>query len=59
MNIYASGNPQGFMLNISHPKIAEYYRRFKAWKGLPQQFPITNEQRREFERYMFDWVLSK
>lgn len=59
MNIYVRNNPYGFRLNVTHPMINEYFKRYQKWKGLPQHFPITDEQRREFERYMFERVLNK
>lgn len=45
-------NPYGFQLNINHPRINALYRKYKAWKGLPENFPISDEQRREFESYV-------
>ena len=47
-------NPQGFRLNINEPRINDLYRRYKAWKGLTGHFPITDEQRFEFERYVIE-----
>ena len=51
--IYLYNNPYGFRLNINHPLINDLYRRYKRWKGLTGHFPITDEQRREFENYIF------
>lgn len=45
-------NKYGFVLNINNSRINELYRRYKAWKGLPQNLPIDNEQRLEFEKYV-------
>lgn len=45
-------NKYGFKLNINNARINELYRRYKAWKGLPVNLPIDDEQRREFEKYV-------
>lgn len=45
-------NKYGFKLNINNKRINELYRRYKAWKGLPANMPISNEQRLEFENYV-------
>ena len=45
-------NPYGYRLNINHKRINELYRRYKAWKGLATNMPITDNQRREFEGYV-------
>ena len=51
-SIYCFNNPYGFHLNINHPKINELYRRYKAWKGYPPHFPLSDKERREFESYI-------
>ena len=47
-------NPYGFKLNINHPRINELYRRYKRWKGLAENYPITDKQRKEFESYVLN-----
>lgn len=47
-------NPYGFILNINEPRINKLYRRYKKWKGLAANFPITNNQRHEFESYVLE-----
>lgn len=49
MNIFTENNPYGYRLNINHPKIHELYLRYKAWKGIPRQFPLSDAERLEFE----------
>ena len=51
-SIYNDGNPYGYRYNVNHPKINELYRRYKKWKGIPSNFPMSNEQRLEFECYI-------
>lgn len=51
-SIYLVDNPYGFRININHPLINPLYRRYKEWKGLSTKFPISNEQRLEFENYI-------
>lgn len=56
--VYLFGSPEGFRYNVNNETINKLYRRYKSWKGLRQNEPITNEQRREFENYL-DGVLKK
>jgi len=51
-DIYLYNNPYGFRLNINNPRINDLYRRYKIWKGLAANLPITDNQRREFENYV-------
>ena len=51
-SIFLINNPYGFKLNINNKKINELYRRYKVWKGLPLNFPISDDERREFESYI-------
>lgn len=55
MNVFNENNPYGYRLNVNHPKIRDLYRRYKAWKGLPPQFTLSDANRFEFE----EMVLSK
>lgn len=45
-------NPYGFRVDINDPKIRPVYERYKKWKGLPRQYPISDDERREFEAYI-------
>lgn len=53
-DVYLSNNPYGFKLNINHPQINELYRRYKAWKNIPSDLPLTNKQRLEFESFILN-----
>lgn len=52
VSIFNTANRYGYKLNINHPKINELYRRYKEWKGYAYNFPLTDEQRHEFEAYV-------
>lgn len=51
--VLTGNNSYGYRLNVNHPQINALYRRYKKWKGLPECYPLTDEQRREFEDYIF------
>jgi len=48
-------NPYGFRVDINDPRIRPKYERYKVWKGLPRQYPISDDERREFEA----WILGE
>lgn len=54
--IYNVGNKYGYRLNINNPLIYEYYERYKKWKNLNFRYPISDEQRKEFEEYMINFL---
>ena len=58
-SIYLIDNPYGFQININHPKINVLYRRYKEWKGLSRNEPISNKQRFEFETYIIELLKKK
>ena len=45
-------NPYGYLVNVNHPLIQPLYYRFKQWKGIPRRFPLSDEERLEFENYI-------
>ncbi|MCQ2388009.1 MAG: hypothetical protein MJ066_06180 [Clostridia bacterium] len=51
-SIYTVNNRYGYKLNLKHPKIRNLYERYKKWKGLTLNFPLTDKQRFEFESYL-------
>ena len=51
-SIFLFNNPLGFKININHELINPLYRSYKEWKGLSNQFPISNKERFEFENYL-------
>lgn len=44
----------GYKININKPEYREAYNRFKAWKHIPKWCPLSDEERHEFERYIFE-----
>lgn len=38
-----------YVLNIKHPKLAEWYEKFKVSRGIPKNIPLTDKEREEFE----------
>ena len=51
-SIFIDGNPYGYLLDISHPRIAPLYWRYKEWKGIPRNIPMSDAERFEFESYV-------
>lgn len=51
-SIYLNNNPYGYKLNVNHPKINALLRRYKKWKGIADNLPMSDEQRFEFESYI-------
>lgn len=47
-------NPYGYALNINHPRIATWFSRYKAEKGLPEHYPVSDQEREEFEVRIFN-----
>ena len=56
-SIYCPINEYGYRYNVNHPKINELYRRYLEWKGIVKR-PPTDEERREFERYIDSLVVK-
>ena len=42
----------GYRVNINAPGVRELYYRYKKWRGIPRWCPLSDAQRREFERYV-------
>jgi len=45
-------NPYGYRVNINHPSINPLYRRYKAWREIPDTCPLSDGERKEFEAYL-------
>ena len=45
-------NNYGYRYNVNHPQIRQRYSRYKRSIGVPEHFPISDQQRFEFEQYM-------
>jgi len=58
-SIYLHNNRYGYRLNINNPTIRKYYERYKKWKGLNCNLPITDAERVEFEKYIFEKIIKK
>lgn len=54
--VLAPNNPYGYRVNISHPQIEPLYWRYKAWKGIPHNIPMSDAERFEFEEYILRLV---
>lgn len=50
--ILIEDNPYGYRVNITHPAIAPLYERFRKWKGIPRNQPMSDAERFEFEDYI-------
>lgn len=44
--------PYGYRVNINHPRINPYYRRYKEWRGIAFAAALSDQERVEFESYM-------
>lgn len=53
--IYTVDNPWGYQLNVNHPEIKAYYKRFLKWKGIQFGTAPSDEMRHEFEAYMINY----
>lgn len=54
--IYALENKWGYKLNVNHPKIRDYYERFKNSRGI--SMTCSDSERKEFEGYMLKYIQS-
>ena len=52
-------NTYGYRYNVNEPEISDLYERFKAWKKIPRNEPISDEQRHEFERWVDVYMRKK
>lgn len=43
-------NPYGYRLNVNDPEVRTEYDAFRRRKGIPYNFPLSHEERFEFER---------
>lgn len=57
-SIYCPNNKYGYKYNINHPKINELYLRYKEWKNIPRDYPMSDNERFDFEKYL-DELLEK
>ena len=52
--MFVKNNPYGYKLNLNHPKIRELYYRYKEWKNISTNCPLSDAERFEFERYVIE-----
>lgn len=46
-------NKYGYQIDLRHPLIEPYYERFIKYKNLSPRWPISDQDRQEFEKFMF------
>lgn len=51
-NMTMTGHRYGYRVNINHPRINPYYRRYKEWRGIAFAAALSDQERVEFESYM-------
>ena len=54
----AKNNPYGFRLNVNHPLIREIYWRFKEKNCIPRRFPLSDNERFDFEEVTIAWLIK-
>ena len=42
----------GYRINISQKPYSELYERYKKYKNIPKNIPLSDDERAEFERYV-------
>lgn len=52
-------NKYGYKLNVNHPAVRPLYERFKRWKGIPDNDPPSDEERKEFEDYAMPYLTKR
>lgn len=51
-NMTMTDHKYGYRVNINHPKINPYYRRYKEWREIAFTAALSDQERAEFEAYM-------
>lgn len=51
-------NPYGFRLNVNHPLIRKIYWRYKEKNGIPRRFPLSDNERFDFEEVTIAWLIK-
>lgn len=55
----AKNNPYGYRLNVNHPLIREIYWRYKEKNNIPRRYPLSDNERYEFEKVTIAWLIKK
>lgn len=58
-NLYIENSKYGYKLNINHPLIRDLYTRYKRWRNIPYNTPLSDNERFEFEDYAEKHLKSK
>lgn len=51
-NMTMTDHKYGYRVNINHPRINPYYRRYKEWRRIAFADAMSDQERAEFEAYM-------
>lgn len=54
--LYAQGNPYGYQYNVNHPWVHPIYRAYCQKIGARSGYPLTDLQRRGFDRYLEEYI---
>lgn len=57
--VYNTNNPYGYRLNVNHPKIRELLERYEQANGIPHCCPLSDAQRKEFEKIIIERMKRK
>lgn len=52
-------NQYGYRYNVNHPIVRNLYERYKQKIGCPKHFPVSDQQRWEFERKVDKLILNQ
>lgn len=56
MSIFLENNPCGYRININHPKISPLWKRYKKYKKVPVNDPLSDNERFEFENIIIKQI---
>lgn len=54
----AKNNTSGYRLNVNHPLIREIYWRYKEKNSIPRRYPLSDNERFEFEEVTIEWLIK-
>ena len=58
-DIFNAFNPYGYRLNLNNPKIKELYYRYKKYIGVARNFPLSDEERINFEKIIIEQLTPR
>lgn len=59
LSVYTQNNPYGYKVNINHPSVNPIYQRYKQHIGVPMHYPLSDNQRADFERYILPRLINR